>query len=511
VNPIRTSLSFRRTFTVILLLLVVPAAGLSGFGVLAIINERAAVQKKLESTWISRLAEISNGLLQSLSASQFEVGPRGVTVTSTNGRVLSEEPFVVSGGRVVAADAELKSILTSRLSQLMEIPEGKSIFSVSGAHSAQLLAALRKGDEIVGARLSVPAVEELAQAFLKSDSPPVDGVALQLRPLSREGAQGLVGRLVSGVQQARAVLAPTPLAEHPLPFPLHDFRLMVVVPGDGPDPIAQVSMRNRAVYGVLLGLFYLVLAIGVVYTGRTLYREAKLSRLKTDFVSLVSHELRTPLTSIRMFIETLAMGRVKEPAQTQQVLELLSKETERLSAMIERVLDWARIESGKRTYERKVLPVKTLVDASLDAFRAQRLTSPVQLTADVDEGLPAVDVDREAMAGAVLNLLQNAFKYSGDEKRIRLKARRDDGGVAIDVEDFGVGIAAKHLRRIFDRFYRVDNLLTRKTEGSGLGLAIAKRIVESHGGKISVRSELGKGSCFTIHLPKATGSAQGAA
>jgi signal transduction histidine kinase len=254
----------------------------------------------------------------------------------------------------------------------------------------------------------------------------------------------------------------------------------------------------------------LVLAIGVAYTARTLYREAKLSRMKTDFVSLVSHELRTPLTSIRMFIETLSLGRVKDPAQTQEVLALLAKETERLSAMIERVLDWARIESGRRVYSRERVRVDELVADTLDAFRAQRLEAPVKLLTEVQGDLPWVEVDREAVAGALLNLLQNAFKYTGEDKRIVLGASRDGRGVALSVTDNGPGIAPRDRKRIFERFYRVDNLLTRKTEGSGLGLAIAKRIVDAHGGRISLTSELGKGSCFTIHLPPAKASKEGA-
>ncbi|MFP2934297.1 sensor histidine kinase, partial [Pyxidicoccus sp. 3LG] len=282
--------------------------------------------------------------------------------------------------------------------------------------------------------------------------------------------------------------------------PLQDFRLVVLPTGE--DPVARASTRNRVLYGVLLGLFYLTLTFGVVYTGRALYREAQLSRMKTDFVSLVSHELRTPLTSIRMFIETLALGRLKDPAQMQEVLTLLTRETERLSIFIERVLDWARIEGGRKVYQRAPMPVMEVVDAAVGAFRAQRLEGGVDLEVDVPEGLPRLDVDKDAVAGALLNLLQNAYKYSGPEnRRILLTARGGGKFVDLSVEDNGVGIAPKERKRIFERFYRVDNLMTRKTEGSGLGLAIARRIVEAHGGRIAVHSEPGRGSRFTIHLP----------
>jgi signal transduction histidine kinase len=256
---------------------------------------------------------------------------------------------------------------------------------------------------------------------------------------------------------------------------------------------------------VLLGVFYLTLAGGVVYTARVLYREAQLSRLKTDFVSLVTHELRTPLTSIRMFIETLSLGRAKNPNEIQEVLKMLARETERLSSMIERMLDWGRIESGRKTYHRQPLDVTALLDTSVAAFKAQRLNAPVELSREMEPDLPAIHVDKEAIAGALLNLMQNAFKYSGEQKKIAIRARADSDGIAIDVQDNGPGIPLRERKKIFERFYRVDSLLTRQTEGSGLGLAIAKRIVEAHGGKISLKSELGKGSCFTIHLPVVAG------
>jgi two-component system, OmpR family, phosphate regulon sensor histidine kinase PhoR len=284
-----------------------------------------------------------------------------------------------------------------------------------------------------------------------------------------------------------------------LPTPLQDFRLAAVPVSE--DVVGEASRRNRVFYGVLLGLFYTALAVGIVYTARALYQEARLSRLKTDFVSLVSHELRTPLTSIRMFIETLALGRVKDPAEVQDVLQLLSRETERLSALVDRVLDWSRLESGRKTYHREWCNPEAVVDAALDALRAHQVNEPVSIHRTVEEHLPELMVDLHAMAGALLNLIQNALKYTGTSKEIAVRARKDKRGVAIDVQDNGVGIAPKDRKKIFERFYRVDNLLTRRTEGSGLGLAIAKRIVDAHGGSITVHSEVGKGSTFTIHLP----------
>ncbi|MFY0525340.1 sensor histidine kinase [Archangium gephyra] len=494
-------LSFRRTFALLIILVVLPSAGLSGFGVVAIINERAAVEKRLEAAWQGTLETLTQELPAELRAARFElVDGKPRLVTSEGRRLSTEDSFQVEGKQVSSSDTELAATLQAVQSSATDFPAGTSYFSLMVGGRATLIAAERQGDVVHGVRLSPEALEamlaERADGHVTSSEP----VRFVLLARQEATGEGLMGKLALEVAQARAsALGPQVLAEQVLPPPLQDFRLAVVPTGE--DPVARASTRNRVVYVVLLGLFYVTLTFGVVYTGRVLYREARLSRMKTDFVSLVSHELRTPITSIRMFIETLALGRVKDPAQTQQVLQLLTQETERLSTLVERVLDWARIESGRKVYHPEVLPVPAVVDAAVTAFRAQRLESELRLSVDLPEELPTVQVDKEAIAGALLNLLQNAYKYSREDKHITLTVRANRKWVDLTVEDHGMGIAPRDRRRIFERFYRVDNLLTRKTEGSGLGLAIAKHIVEAHGGRITLKSELGKGSRFTIQLP----------
>jgi signal transduction histidine kinase len=493
-------LSFRRTFALLILLVVLPSAGLSGFGVVAIINERAAVEKRLEAAWHGTLEALARELPEVLRQARFQQRGEEWELVGAQGQVLSTTSFRVRNGKVESSNPALAAVLDTVLVDLLRLPEQRAAFSLPVDGKPVLIAAEHQGESVHGAQLSDVAVEALlmerAERYLTSQEP----VRFTLLPVAREGGEGLVGRLVSEVVQARAnALGPQVLAEQRLAPPLQDFRLVVLPTGE--DPVARASTRNRVVYAVLLGLFYLTLTFGVVYTARALYREAKLSRMKTDFVSLVSHELRTPLTSIRMFIETLALGRLKDAAQTQEVLQLLTRETERLSTLIERVLDWARIESGRKEYQLQPLKVEELVEAAVAAFRAQRLEGDVALKVELPETLPRVEADRHAVAGALLNLLQNAYKYSGQDKRIFLRARAEGRWVSLSVEDNGVGIAKKDRKRIFERFYRVDNLLTRKTEGSGLGLAITKRIIEAHGGRITVQSEVGKGSRFTLQLP----------
>jgi signal transduction histidine kinase len=493
-------LSFRRTFALLMVLVAVPSAGLTGLGVVAILNERAAVEKRLALVWQDRLETLSTRFRQALDASTVVPVEGRVQVTAPSGLQLAGESFRLSRDVLESPDIDLVAALNPVRSQLAFLPGRATYLSLQGPGGPLLIVALRTADGVVGAELSPRALEELLAESgqdLRGKGERVRFELIGVQPVR----PGLVGKFIGGVPGAKNALEVTPLAERPLPAPLQEFQLRAM-PEAG-DPVAFASTRNRLIYAGLLGAFYATLVVGVVYTARALYLQARLSRLKTDFVSLVSHELRTPLTSIRMFIETLALGRVKEPEQTQEVLLLLQRETERLSAMIERVLDWARLESGRQRYRKERLTVQQILDTSLDAFRAQRLDSGVDLSCKLPETLPPVEGDREALAGALLNLLHNAYKYSGAEKRIELRAGVRNGGVDIEVEDHGVGIAKRDRKRVFDRFYRVDNLLTRQTEGSGLGLSISRRIVEAHGGKLTVRSELGKGSIFTIHLPGA--------
>jgi signal transduction histidine kinase len=492
-------LSFRRAFALIILLVVLPSAGLSGFGIVAIVNERAAVEKRLGVTWGGRLEALGASLQHTLGQAQLTPIEGGLSVRARD-VLLTETTFELTPAGLHSPDPDLHSALVRAGKVLLPslLPDQAQCFSTDGGGQALIVCARRVGLTVLGAKLSIERLEQLLSELAPTHGDSTEGVRYALVPVKGESRDGLVGKLVSVAERD------TPIARRLLPPPLQDFQVAAIPLGV--DPVERVSFRNRAVYGTLLGIFYVVLALGVAYTGRTLYREARLSRLKTDFVSLVSHELRTPLTSIRMFIETLSLGRVQNPEQTQEVLQLLAKETERLSGMIERVLDWAKIESGHKSYQREAVTVREVVDSAVESFRAHRLDAGSVLSVDLSEDLPPLSADKDALAGALLNLLHNAFKYGGGEKPIQVRARREGEGVRLEVEDHGVGIALRDQRRIFDRFYRVDNLLTRRSEGSGLGLSIARRIVEAHGGRLTLKSELGKGSCFSVHLPAVEGA-----
>lgn len=254
------------------------------------------------------------------------------------------------------------------------------------------------------------------------------------------------------------------------------------------------------VFGIMVVTIVVAMLTGSFIALVLLRREARLSQLQSDFVSKVSHELRTPLTSIRMFVETLEMNRVP-PEQRQACLTGLSVETARLTDRIERLLDWGRMEAGKRAFELEVGRPEAVVREALEAFEATIVGRKIAVEVDVQPGLPPVRLDRGAVVEALVNLLSNAYKYTGEDKRISLSAAADGRWLRLSVKDNGIGIPRSEHRRIFQKFYRVDERLSRAAEGTGLGLSIVKHVARAHAGRVEVESELGQGSVFSLLIP----------
>jgi two-component system phosphate regulon sensor histidine kinase PhoR len=255
--------------------------------------------------------------------------------------------------------------------------------------------------------------------------------------------------------------------------------------------------RVNLVMGILILCFTGAVVTGSVLVWVFVRREANLSKLQSDFVSKVSHELRTPLTSIRMFTETLQL-RHGDTELENRCVEALGKESLRLQTLIDRLLEWGRMESGRRSFIKRETDAGKVVEAAIHAFEPVRERRDVELEVDIAPNLPVIMADHDALVDAVVNLLSNAYKYGGEPRRISVSASAAEGRVRIAVKDNGVGIAHAEHKRIFQKFYRVDDSLARQKEGSGLGLAIVEHIIRAHGGRIELDSAPGKGSTFTL-------------
>jgi signal transduction histidine kinase len=272
--------------------------------------------------------------------------------------------------------------------------------------------------------------------------------------------------------------------------------------------IASISNRFLRTEFLILGTLSLLLAIGMFFTYRNVTRELALAKLKSDFVSNVSHELRTPLALIRLYAETLELGRIATPAKQHEYHEIIRKESERLSGLINNILDFSRIEAGRKEYSFRETDVADLVRSTLESYRYEIEQNGFQFEQKIDDNLPQLRVDREAIARSLLNLVNNAVKYSATEKYLRVCLYRSNGSVNLEVIDHGIGIPDGEQPKIFEKFYRVGDPLVHNTKGSGLGLSLVRHIVRAHNGEVTVESTLGKGSKFVIMLPVQDGQRQ---
>jgi signal transduction histidine kinase len=272
------------------------------------------------------------------------------------------------------------------------------------------------------------------------------------------------------------------------------------------------SGGRERLYWYIIGFSILGILAGGFLTARVVMREVKLAKLKSGFVSNVTHELKTPLTSIRMFVDMLRSGQVKEPAEREECLGVIAQETERLGRLIQRVLDFSRLDARMRRFRWIVGPIAPVVEREAERFRRVTGLPDDRFVVRIAPSLPPVHYDPEAFGEVLSNLLSNAYKFSPkDDRRIALTVGVGRGRVLIAVEDNGPGVPPTERQKIFEPFYRADDFVTRSAEGSGLGLSIARSIVRAHGGAIGVDAREGGGARFVVALPAVSASARGAA
>jgi signal transduction histidine kinase len=273
--------------------------------------------------------------------------------------------------------------------------------------------------------------------------------------------------------------------------------------------VADIGTRFLRYNYIVLAALSLLMVAGIFLTYRNVSREMNLARQKSDFVANVSHELRTPLALIRLYAETLELGRLTAKEKYQEYFRIIREESERLTALINNILDFSRIDAGRKEYEFQETNLGELVHSTLDSYRFQIQQNGFGFEEHISPDIPSVKVDREAIARSLLNLINNALKYSKDDKYIAVKLYRTNGSVKLEVQDRGIGIPANEQEKIFEKFYRCGDPLVHNVKGSGLGLSLVRHIVRAHGGDVLVESAPDKGSKFTIALPLVLASQTG--
>jgi len=261
-----------------------------------------------------------------------------------------------------------------------------------------------------------------------------------------------------------------------------------------------VSRARKNIY--LMILVDLVLLFGAWLIFRSIKKQMELAKIKADFISNVSHEIRTPLALISMYVETVEMNRVHSEEEKKEYFAIIIQETRRLSNMVNKILDFSHLESGSHSYTFLPTNMNSIVEKVVQIFKFKLDADKFTLQVHLDEYLPEILADEDSITNAVVNLVDNAIKYSATKKTIIISTFFKDDSIVIQVEDKGIGISEFDQKRIFDKFYRVTKKnLAQKTKGSGLGLALVKIVMDSHHGHIVLKSKLGEGSIFKLVFP----------
>jgi len=305
----------------------------------------------------------------------------------------------------------------------------------------------------------------------------------------------LAGRPLSG--RSSPTTAP-PLATEYLedgfpPWKIELFQAPVKGPG-------ILDLRRNFYFWTILTLV-VVLAFGAFLIVRTITHEMEILKIKSDFVSSVSHEFKTPLTSIRSLMERLIDGKVRDPAKMGQYFAIIAQDTDRLTRLVSNLLDFSKIEEGKKEYTFAETDVARLAAEQVEAFKKDQVQPGPTIRLEIDGEIPAVRADAEALSRALANLLGNAAKFTPAGRSIRAGLRKEGGNVVFEVEDEGIGIHPDEIGKVFEKFFQGRNAHDLSARGTGLGLTIVKHIAEAHGGRVLVESQVGRGSKFTLVLP----------
>jgi len=264
--------------------------------------------------------------------------------------------------------------------------------------------------------------------------------------------------------------------------------------------LAGIHLRKSFYFWTIVVLL-IVLTFGAALIMRTVSHEMGVLKIKSDFVSSVSHEFKTPLTAIKTLVERLQGGKVQDKAKMNQYFSVIAQNTDKLTRLVGNILDFSKIEEGKREYDFVETDVALLVSRQIQELQKDELRKDVSIQTFIQENIPQLPVDREALSQAINNLLDNAVKFSPDKKEIAVHLSKDEENIILEVKDFGIGIPPDEWDKIFDKFYQGKNALKQTVKGTGLGLTLVKHTVDAHGGRVSVKSKVGEGSRFSLIFP----------
>jgi signal transduction histidine kinase len=313
----------------------------------------------------------------------------------------------------------------------------------------------------------------------------------------------LVGPMGEDIARARQPGNTRTARIEPLAGPFEGYSVRVAGTSSAP---AVLTTRFVALELTFIGLMGLAIVLATAFGLRYTIRQLELAQIKAGFVSNVTHELKTPIALIRLAVETLELRRVSSVEETDKFLRTIGRETLRLQQLVDNILDFARLEAGQRVFRFETLDLLAIVRDAVESFRPRFEHLGFKLELQLPESLPPVRGDAVAISHCVLNLLDNALKYSKERREVRVTAEDRGEWVAVTVADRGMGIAPADRKRIFEKFVRLETGLVHDVKGTGLGLSLVDQIVRAHGGRVELVSSPGEGSAFTIVLPRAGGA-----
>jgi signal transduction histidine kinase len=440
-----------------------------------------------ETQFLYYLAQIHEEIQQRLPKDSIATAERTIRLMEAE-KIFMEEPLRADFLKYNLVPALEIALLTKSETNILRYTSFNNTNDSSKLLAYIDLGYLKKGIRIIGASLREIRLIRLVEGFITS----------------ADTSNNLHLELITGKNPWEKDVNPNTLLIAGEPLLLLSGQMQgykIVFTGMEGTSLKKFTTKGVIPYYAIILVIILLIALGVIFIFQDISREQELTRMKSDFISNVTHEIKTPIATIRSLSENVNEGWVTSNEKQLDYFRLIARESERLGHLVENTLDFSRIESGSKRYNMEPGSLKEVIKRTVERFRLLSEGQDVKIRIAIDQDLPKINMDRVALGQAILNLLDNAAKYSTGEKMIRIHAFAEGDNVVFSVMDNGMGIERKDLSKIFNKFYRSETIPAGKITGSGIGLTLVKEIVEYHGGVISVDSTIREGSTFTICIP----------